>query len=96
MSSRTFHILLLAAVVPILGCGPTVRPTAPVVTCAPIAQGKIIHLAEVEDWRKDGLGPRDFGQARFYRAIGAACIGKQPDTTLRLQKIDDLLRRTNG
>ena len=63
MSSRTFSVWFVTAMVFAVGCGPTVTPRPPVVTCAPIAKGKIIHLAEVQDWRKDGLGSRDFGQS---------------------------------
>jgi hypothetical protein len=53
--------LLLAVALP--GCKPGLRPQPPQITCSPVAQGKILHLAEIADWRKDELGERRLGEA---------------------------------
>lgn len=51
-------VLMLAG-----GCGPTVRPAPPVVSCSPVAQGKVVHLDPIEDWRTDETGDRQMGEA---------------------------------
>ncbi len=59
--SRLTLVLAVLGMLP--GCTPGIRPKPPMITCSPVAQGKIVHLFDVEDWRKDGLGPRELGKA---------------------------------